>query len=187
MRNGALALVLLLVSCQAQTETPTQSNPLWSLYSRELFQEAQNLNALQPGLVKTISRGEQVQSETIDSCDFLQEYAVFLNYDLALSEKRYGPYAQTIDSSGELKQLRYTCSDTAAELRSFQILSQSGKPQLLEWSIVRRSFLMDRTLELSLQPGKGFRLWVKEDPLWASPTEYEIFTEIHQPQTLQNR
>lgn len=178
---------LAWVSCQTPEDKKSVFNDQWSVYTKELYRQVQELDDAQPGCYKTVIKGEDIHTEELDSCDFAQEFAVFLNYDLALAEKRFGAYRETLDSSQGLSLLRFECSDTTADLRQFQVLKKQGLVQLLEWEIQTRSFLMDRFMKLSVQPGKGYRIWVRENALWASPVEYEIFTELHNPEHLQTR
>ncbi len=178
---------LVLVSCQSAEERKTPFNDQWSTYTQAVFREVESLNAGQPGFVKTVVNGEHIHTEEIDSCDYAQEYAVFLHHDIALAEKRFGTYRQTLDTSAGISLLRFECSDTAADLRQFEVLTRQGKVQLMEWVVQTHSFLLDRTMKLSVQPGKGFRIWVRENSLWASPQEYEIFSELHNPEHLDIR
>lgn len=187
MAKWIFLAALAWVGCQSSEEKKPEYNDQWSSYSKDLFVEIQSLNQRQPGCYKTVIQGEDIHTEEIDSCDFSKEYAVFLNYDLALAEKRFGSYRQSIDSSQGLSLTRFECSDTAADLRQFQVLSKKGDIQLLEWDIQTQSFLMDRTMKLSVQPGKGYRIWVRENSLWSAPSEYEIFAELHNPEHLQIR
>ncbi|MFM1898834.1 MAG: hypothetical protein RL577_1074 [Bacteroidota bacterium] len=187
MPRWMFVTALFWVGCQSAEDKKSIFNDQWSVYTKDLYKQVLELDKTQPGSYKTVIKGDDIHTEELDSCDFAQEFAVFLNYDLALAEKRFGTYRQTLDSSQGLSLLRFECSDTAADLRQFQVLKKQGQVQLLEWDIQTHSFLMDRAMKLSVQPGKGYRIWVKENSLWASPNEYEIFTELHNPEHLQTR
>jgi hypothetical protein len=47
--------------------------------------------------------------------------------------------------------------------------------EIIQVSTRERSWIVDRDKVLTYQPGRGYRIEVKEDYLWNSPTTTEIF------------
>jgi len=43
---------------------------------------------------------------------------------------------------------------------------------------------MDRDVEMSYQPKKGYRIQINENSMWKSPRIFEIFAEIENPEYL---
>jgi len=56
----------------------------------------------------------------------------------------------------------------------------------MQWTVIQRSWFMDRDLRISFQPRKGYGIQVNEDAIWASEKSYEIYIEINNSDFLIN-
>lgn len=135
------------------------------------------LQQSQPGLRKTVSKGEEVSTETLDSVDWVNELEWLSAWSLVESSKKT-KYDETVDTSGALKIVRFNAQDTAAELQELMVNYRKNKIQLMQWTIKQRSWYMDRDVRISFQPRQGYGISVNENAIWSSPKAYEIFAEI---------
>ena len=135
------------------------------------------LQKSQLGLRKTVTKGEEVSTEDIDSLDWANEMEWVTEWSLTETAKK-SKYDETVDSSGALKIVRFNAQDTAAELQELMVNYRKDKIQLMQWTIKQRSWYMDRDVRISFQPRQGYGVSVKENAVWASPNSYEIFAEI---------
>jgi len=177
MKNLGLVgwVVLVFVAC-------TEKQPAASVGGKDEFVEfAQEeiawLQKSQPGLRKTVSKGEEVTTETVDSLDWANELEWVTTWSLSEASKKY-KYDETIDSAGALKIVRYNAQDTAAELQELMVNYRKNRIQLMQWTIKQRSWYMDRDVRVSFQPRQGYGINVAENAVWSSPNSYEIFAEI---------
>lgn len=135
------------------------------------------LQKTQPGLRKTVSKGDEVSTETVDSLDWANELEWVTTWSLLEAAKK-SKYDETIDSAGSLKIVRYNAQDTAAELQELMVNYRKNQIQLMQWTIKQRSWYMDRDVRVSFQPRQGYGISVNENAIWSSPKAYEIFAEI---------
>ncbi|MBL7812998.1 MAG: hypothetical protein JNL57_12315 [Bacteroidetes bacterium] len=127
--------------------------------------------------MKTIQTGDVVQSFESDTVNWQKELSVFLTWNLNRAG-REAEYLVTTDSSGSLSITRYTARDSNLVLRDVAITRRDGKTELLVLETVSRSWVRDRTVRFSYQPGKGYGIHQTENTLWGSPQTMEIFAEI---------
>lgn len=135
------------------------------------------LQKSQPGLRKTVTKGDEVSTESMDTLDWSNELEWVTEWSLTEAAKK-SKYDETVDSSGALKIVRFNAQDTAAELQELMVNYRKQKIQLIQWTIKQRSWFMDRDVRISFQPRQGYGVSVSENAIWASPNSYEIFAEI---------
>lgn len=135
------------------------------------------LQKSQPGLRKTVTKGDEVSTESMDTLDWSNELEWVTEWSLTEAAKK-SKYDETVDSSGALKIVRFNAQDTAAELQELMVNYRKQKIQLIQWTIKQRSWYMDRDVRISFQPRQGYGVSVSENAIWASPNSYEIFAEI---------
>ena len=135
------------------------------------------LQKSQPGLRKTVTKGDEVSTESMDTLDWSNELEWVTEWSLTEAAKK-SKYDETVDSSGALKIVRFNAQDTAAELQELMVNYRKQKIQLIQWTIKHRSWYMDRDVRISFQPRQGYWVSVSENAIWASPNSYEIFAEI---------
>jgi len=135
------------------------------------------LQKSQPGLRKTVTKGDEVSTESMDTLDWSNELEWVMEWSLTEAAKK-SKYDETVDSSGALKIVRFNAQDTAAELQELMVNYRKQKIQLIQWTIKQRSWYMDRDVRISFQPRQGYGVSVSENAIWASPNSYEIFAEI---------
>jgi hypothetical protein len=95
-------------------------------------------------------------------------------------------YDTTMDESGPLKIVRMNARDTSVELQELMVTYRKGKIELMQWTVIQRSWFMDRDLRISFQPRKGYGIQVNENAIWASEKSYEIYIEINNSDFLIN-
>lgn len=173
---GLACLALLVFASCGEKSTAKKAGELDDFV---LFvqQEIQWLQKTQPGLRKTVSKGDEVSTETIDSLDWANELEWVTTWSLLEAAKKT-KYDETVDSAGSLKIVRYNAQDTAAELQELMVNYRKNKIQLMQWTIKQRSWYMDRDVRVSFQPRQGYGVSVSENAIWSSPVAYEIFAEI---------
>jgi hypothetical protein len=143
------------------------------------------LQKTQPGMRKTVTSGEDVSTETLDSVEWSNELEMIRSWSVSEYRKKH-TYDETVDSAGSLMIVRYNAQDTLAELQELMVTYRKGKIDLMQWDIKQRSWYMDRDLRVSFQPRKGYGVRVSENAVWASPRAYEIFAEINNKEFLIN-
>jgi hypothetical protein len=143
------------------------------------------LQKIQPGMRKTVTSGEDVSTETLDSVEWSNELEMIRSWSVSEYRKKH-TYDETVDSAGSLMIVRYNAQDTLAELQELMVTYRKGKIDLMQWDIKQRSWYMDRDLRVSFQPRKGYGVRVSENAVWASPRAYEIFAEINNKEFLIN-
>lgn len=143
------------------------------------------LQKIQPGMRKTVTSGEDVSTETLDSVEWSNELEMIRSWSVSEYRKKH-TYDETLDSAGSLMIVRYNAQDTLAELQELMVTYRKGKIDLMQWDIKQRSWYMDRDLRVSFQPRKGYGVRVSENAVWASPRAYEIFAEINNKEFLIN-
>ena len=143
------------------------------------------LQKIQPGMRKTVTSGEDVSTETLDSVEWSNELEMIRSWSVSEYRKKH-TYDETVDSAGSLMIVRYNAQNTLAELQELMVTYRKGKIDLMQWDIKQRSWYMDRDLRVSFQPRKGYGVRVSENAVWASPRAYEIFAEINNKEFLIN-
>jgi hypothetical protein len=143
------------------------------------------LQKIQPGMRKTVTSGEDVSTETLDSVEWSNELEMIRSWSVSEYRKKH-TYDETVDSAGSLMIVRYNAQDTLAELQELMVTYRKGKIDLMQWDVKQRSWYMDRDLRVSFQPRKGYGVRVSENAVWASPRAYEIFAEINNKEFLIN-
>ena len=143
------------------------------------------LQKIQPGMRKSVTSGEDVSTETLDSVEWSNELEMIRSWSVSEYRKKH-TYDETVDSAGSLMIVRYNAQDTLAELQELMVTYRKGKIDLMQWDIKQRSWYMDRDLRVSFQPRKGYGVRVSENAVWASPRAYEIFAEINNKEFLIN-
>lgn len=179
--------VALLIGCGKDSHVEAAAEP--DSFVRFAQNEIAWLQKVQPGMTKTVTEGEKVETESIDTLDWNNELEAIRTWSVfALSKKSktQPAYDTTIDESGPLKIERMNARDTAAELQELMVTYRKGKIDLMQWDIKQRSWYMDRDLRVSFQPRKGYGVRVSENAVWASPRAYEIFAEINNKEFLIN-
>lgn len=141
------------------------------------LEEIDWLQKSQSGLRKTVTKGDEVSTESMDTLDWSNELEWVTEWSLTEAAKK-SKYDETVDSSGALKIVRFNAQDTAAELQELMVNYRKQKIQLIQWTIKQRSWYMDRDVRISFQPRQGYGVSVSENAIWASPNSYEIFAEI---------
>ncbi len=153
----------------------------WQKY---MLTEIDDLTKSNPKLTKTINLGEEVETRVLDSVNWFNELAGFLAIDFT-KEKGRTQYQTSVDSNGKISMTSYYAKDTNALLQTFVITKVDGKIDLLTWTTKLKSLMMDREQELAYQPGKGYRINIKENSMWESPRTIEIFGDIHKKEFLE--
>ncbi len=171
-----VGVVLYLASCTGaeQKSEKTKYTDLWQIY---MSNQIDTLTKANPSLIKTINQGEEVETLKMDSVNWGNELSGFLNIDFS-KESVKNKYSLSTDSAGKISMIGFFAKDTNAYIQSFEVTRIEGKIDLLQWKTKTRSFLIDRDQVLAYQPGKGFRIQINENSLWASPKNIEIFGDI---------
>ena len=177
-----LIISIAFVSCENnEIADLSQFKDEWQKY---MLNEINGLTKDNPNLTKTINLGDEVETRELDSVNWFNELAGFLAIDFT-KEKGRTQYSSSVDSNGRISMTSYYAKDTNALLQSFVITKINGKIDLLTWTTKLRSLMMDREQELAYQPGKGYRINIKENSMWGSPRTIEIFGDIHKKEFLE--
>lgn len=177
----------LLMGCGKDSHVDAAAEP--DSFVRFAQNEIAWLQKMQPGMTKTVTEGEKVETETMDSLDWnneLEAIRTWSVYAISKKSKMQPAYDTTMDESGPLKIARMNARDTAAELQELMVTYRKGKIELMQWTVIQRSWFMDRDLRISFQPRKGYGIQVKENAIWASEKSYEIYIEINNSDFLIN-
>ena len=171
---------LLLAGCGADNHVNVGAE------SDSFVRFAQNeiawLQKTQPGMTKTVMEGEAVETESIDSLNWDNELEAIRTWSLQSITKKskvQPAYDTTTDESGALKIVRMNARDSTNELQELMVTYRKGKIELMQWTVIQRSWYMDRDLRISFQPRKGYGVQVKENAIWSSEKSYEIYIEIN--------
>jgi len=186
LRGVGIALLLGgigLISCtQQEPLSGSNSNPNSNPNSNDkwaTFMEAEvvKLSKLPVVVTKDITEGEKVERQNVtlkSQAEWEEELKGFLNFQ-TLKELEKSKSKETIDSNGMYHISRSAASDTNAYLQEFTVWKVKNEVQILTWKYKTRSLLMDRNVEMSYQPMKGYRLQIWENSFWSSPKQIEIF------------
>lgn len=189
--NHSLWMIFLLGSflfgCGKDSHVDAAAEP--DSFVRFAQNEIAWLQKVQPGMTKTVTEGEKVETESIDTLDWnneLEAIRTWSVYAISKKSKMQPAYDTTIDESGPLKIERMNARDTAAELQELMVTYRKGKIEIMQWTVIQRSWFMDRDLRISFQPRKGYGIQVKENAIWSSEKSYEIYIEINNSDFLIN-
>ncbi len=177
----------LLFGCGKDSHVDAAAEP--DSFVRFAQNEIAWLQKAQPGMTKTVTEGEKVETESIDTLDWnneLEAIRTWSVYAISKKSKMQPAYDTTIDESGPLKIERMNARDTAAELQELMVTYRKGKIEIMQWTVIQRSWFMDRDLRISFQPRKGYGIQVKENASWSSEKSYEIYIEINNSDFLIN-
>lgn len=177
----ALVALFTTACSEEQISDKSQFKDPWQKF---ILQEIDSLTKQNPKLTKTINLGDEVDTKVLDSVDWFNELSGFLGIDFTKEQGR-AKYSSSLDSNGKIAMTSYYAQDTNALLQTFVVTKINGKIDLLTWTTKLRSFMMDREQELAYQPGKGYRINIKENSLWGSPRTIEIFGDIHKKEFLE--
>ncbi len=178
---GAFIALFTVACSNEEISDRSQFKDPWQKF---ILQEIDSLTKQNPKLTKTINLGNEVDTKVLDSVDWFNELLGFLAIDFSKEQQRT-KYLSSLDSNGKIAMTSYYAQDTNALLQTFVVTRINGKVDLLVWTTKLRSFMMDRQQELAYQPGKGYRMNIKENSLWGSPRTIEIFGDIHNKEFLE--
>ncbi len=183
LSGAVMLLCLMMASCGKDqwVDAAKESDSFVRFAQNEILW----LQKTQPGMRKTVTSGEDVSTETLDSVEWSNELEMIRSWSVSEYRKKH-TYDETVDSAGSLMIVRYNAQDTLAELQELMVTYRKGKIDLMQWDIKQRSWYMDRDLRVSFQPRKGYGVRVSENAVWASPRAYEIFAEINNKEFLIN-
>jgi hypothetical protein len=182
LRGVGIALLLGgigLTSCTKKeplsgSNSNPNSNDKWATFMEA---EVVKLSKLPVVVTKDITEGEKVERQNVtlkSKAEWEEELKGFLNFQ-TLKELEKSKSKETIDSNGMYHISRSAASDTNAYLQEFTVWKVKNEVQILTWKYKTRSLLMDRNVEMSYQPMKGYRLQIWENSFWSSPKQIEIF------------
>jgi hydroxymethylpyrimidine pyrophosphatase-like HAD family hydrolase len=172
-----IGLCSLATAC---TTSPEENGVSKSYYQRYFQLQIDTLLAEKYAVLRHTSEGEEVKQERLDSMSadrWNQELRGFVNATY-VDIKDTSAYDYAIDQSGKFEIRRFTAKDTLAALQRWEEMKVDGVTQLITWETQKRSVLMDRRVEMTYQPMKGYRVRMQEDAAWAAPRDYEIFAEF---------
>lgn len=178
MRNYIIiGLFSLATAC---TTSPEENEVSKSHYQRYFKLQIDTLMAEKYGVLRHTSEGDEVKQERLDSMSearWNQELRGFVNAQY-VDLKDTAVFYYSMDQSGKFEIRRFTAKDTLAPLQRWEEMKVDGVTQLITWETQKRSVLMDRRVEMTYQPLKGYRVRMQEDAAWAAPRDYEIFAEF---------
>ncbi len=176
--NAVVVVLILGITACTRSEDKSSSLPTntdkWTAFMKS---EIVKLSKSPVLITKDITEGESVERQVVtlnSQSEWEEELKGFLNFQTE-SELIKSKSSQTIDSNGMYHISRNSSSDTNAYLQEFTVWKVKNEVQILTWKYKTRSFLMDRNVEMSYQPMKGYRLQIWENSLWSSPKQMEIF------------
>jgi hypothetical protein len=174
-----IILLLLFASCNREADSFETLNK--NSKNRDYFDlQIDTLVKQSYGLLRHTLRGDdlsQYRQNTLSKSLWEQELQGFLNLADKPSE-RDTQFQVTLDKTGIYEIESYAAKDTLKEFQNVTFTRVRGKVELISWKIQKKSLLMDRVMELSYQPLKGYRIKMYEDAAWSRPTSYEIFAEF---------
>jgi len=170
-------VVILATACSI---SPEENNSYQSYYQNYFHDQIDLLMAEEYGVIRHTSEGEEVKQERLDSMDiqrWTQELRGFINA-VNIDSTDTAHYQYSLDKTGSFEIRRFTAKDTLAPLQRWEEMKVNGVIQLITWETQKLSVLMDRRVEMTYQPLKGYRVRMKEDAAWSAPRDYEIFAEF---------
>ena len=175
--------VILAVGCSQEAKNEFVPKDEWQKF---IYNDINALSNKNLNLNKSIAEKEKVENEKLDSLkkeDWMNELEMFLSVNTE-KELSSGSFDSSHDQSGKFRITNFYNKDSLASLQQFQIMRFENEVQLLSWKLRSRSWMMDRDVEMSYQPKKGYRIQVNENSMWKSPRSFEIFAEIENPEYL---
>lgn len=166
--------ILLLSACSRGVETKITPQEGMMDLAQWFGAEAKRLNQVQPGIVKNIQQGEKLETIEADSLNWTEEFAPFLALNNATARYQ-NMFVRKVDSSGPLEMITYTCKDSTLEIQQVFTTRVGGRLEIIQVTTRDRSWIVDRDKVLTYQPGRGYRIEVRENYIWNSPTNTEIF------------
>ncbi len=176
-------IIAVFSSCNSDSQALFVPVGKWQKF---IYEDIQKLSEKKLTLNKTIAEGNKVENEKLDSLDkdaWLKELEMFMSINTS-KELSSGQFDSSDDQSGKFRITNFYNKDSLAVLQQFQIMRFEDNIQILSWKLRNRSWMMDRDLEMSYQPQKGYRILVNENNMWNSPRNFEIFAEIENPEYL---
>lgn len=167
----------LLLSCSDSQEEKTITK---SVYTRYFERQIDTLLMQHMGVLKHTSEGEEVEQVQLDSMTvdrWRQELRGFLNA-VYVDTGDTANYFYAVDESGKFQIRRLIAKDSMAPLQRWEEMRVNGAIQLITWETQKQSVLIDRRIEMTYQPLKGYGIRMREDAAWARPRSYEIFAEF---------
>lgn len=171
------ASILFLFSCGDSLETTQSERSFYDAYFNE---QIDSLLIMNMGLVRHTTEGELVDQIRYDSMTkpmWQKELHGFLNAPSVLTNDTQN-FIISVDKTGKYEVTRYTAKDTLQSLQQWEQTRINGQIELITWQRRSRSLLMDRDVEMTYQPQKGYRMVMKENAAWAAPKQWEIFAEF---------
>lgn len=169
-------LPIAITSCSNMEETAKER----SYYNQYFQDEISQLIKDEKGILKhttTEDNVEQWMCDTMDREMWVSELRGFLNAPSVITNDT-ASYIISNDSSGMFQVVRYTAKDTLADLLRWEFTLVNSELQMITWETQEKSILLDRNIEKSYQPQKGFRIQIIEDPIWSDPKMIEVFAEF---------
>lgn len=175
---------LLMIACgEKNTETHPNSGQYFDL--KTFFAtEIKTLSATKPGIVKNFSEGEEVKTERPQTTDWAKELAAFAELDM-YSKNNKG-FKKALDSAGNLMKVNFAATDTNQWIEYVSINYNKNKIELIEINTRKQSWIVDRRVHYSYQPGRGYSISNYEDYLWSSPKRQDMFVQINNPEDLEH-
>ena len=137
-------------------------------YQRYFKLQIDTLMAEKYGVLRHTSEGDEVKQERLDSMSearWNQELRGFVNAQYVDLEDTADFY-YSMDQSGKFEIRRFMAKDTLAPLQRWEEMKVDGVTQLITWETQKRSVLMDRRVEMTYQPLKGYRVRMQEDAVF---------------------
>lgn len=175
---------VLFFSC-GKNETKTNSvNGEYFDLKKFFEEEIKKLSASNPGIIKNFSEGEEVKTERLQIRDWAQELASFTELDM-YSKNNTG-FKKAIDSSGSLMKVNFEASDSNQWIEFVSVSYNKNKIELIEINTQKKSWIVDRKVHYSYQPGRGYSISNYEDYIWSSPKRQDLFIQINNPDDLEH-
>ncbi len=180
MRAAVVALIIMITACtqsDPKSNAPQINSDKWNQFMKN---QIEKLSLSPVAVTKDITEGENVERQTVilkSEGDWEEELKGFIHFQTE-AELIKSRSIETIDSNGVYQIARNAAADTNAYLQEFTVWKVNNEVQILTWKYKTRSFLMDRNVEMSYQPMKGYRMQIWENSLWSSPKQMEIFASF---------
>lgn len=180
MRNLLIGSILFIAaSCDdalVNTQNSGESHP------QKHYFESQIATLLSEGysIVRHTQSGEDLEQLRIDTMTqelWERELHGFLNM-APKPHLKDTSFQFSIDSAGIYEIERIVAKDTLRELQEVSTIKVKGTVELMTWKVRKRALLMDRDMEFTYQPLKGYRIKMFEDAAWSRPKTQEIFAEF---------
>lgn len=175
---------LLVIACGEKNNATLPNNGEYFDLKKFFATEIKNLSAAQPGIIRNFSEGEEVKTEQLKVKDWAQELAAFTELDMY--NKNNKGFKKAIDSSGTLMKVNFAATDTTQWIEYVSVNYNNNKIELIEINTRKQSWIVDRRVHYSYQPGRGYSISNYEDYIWSSPKRQDMFVQIKNPEDLEN-